>query len=385
MPAAAILIGFLIFLYTRPLPQLQPVNQIISVPQTQAIALPWPSGGQAALGASGYGVLASHNDQSPVPIASIAKIITALAVLNKKPLAAGAQGPNITFDNTDVGIFNYYYSRGGSVAQVNSGEQLSEYQALQTMLLPSANNMADSLAGWAFGSVNAYVAYANNMVKNLGLDQTVVGDASGFADSTTSTASDLVKLGIAALNSPAIAQIVAQTSAQVPVAGTVKNVNWLLGQDGVVGIKTGNTDKAGGCFLFAAKRNVGGHQFTVVGAVLAVPQLSDAISDADPIIKAADNGFERLAVIHKNQTLATYQAPWGPSAQAAASGDVYLWAWKGQEIKIQNQAGTLSAPVAGSLTVGRSSAQTGQQTSGTPLVLKQAIPAPSWHWRIFRK
>jgi len=385
LPLMAILVGFLIFLYTRPVPAIPAVNQIVSVPKTQAISLPWPGGGQAALGAVGYGVLDSHNPQTPVPVASIAKIITALAVLNKKPLTDGAQGPTIIFDDTDVGFFNYYYLRDGSVAQVNAGEKLNEFQALQAMLLPSANNMADSLARWAFGSVDAYVTYANTMIKNMGLGQTTVGGASGFADNTTSTATDLVKLGIAALNNPAIAQVVNQSSADIPVAGTVKNVNWLLGQDGVVGIKTGNTDKAGGCYLFAAKRNVSGHEFTLVGAILSQPQLNDAIGAADPIIKAADTGFEHLAVIHKGQIMASYQTSWGETAQAAASSDVYIWSWKGQEIKLTNNPQPIVAPAASGSSAGRVSALSGQQTAGTNLLLTRSLPGPSWHWRLFRK
>jgi D-alanyl-D-alanine carboxypeptidase (penicillin-binding protein 5/6) len=44
---------------------------------------------------------------------------------------------------------------------VQLGEELSEYQALQALLLPSANNIAETLARWAFGSIDAYNAYAN--------------------------------------------------------------------------------------------------------------------------------------------------------------------------------------------------------------------------------
>lgn len=385
MPAGAILIGFLIFLYTRPLPSIAPTNQIVSVPKTQAISLPWPASGQAALGASGYGLLASNNTQAPLPIASIAKIITALAVLNKKPLAAGAQGPNITFAQTDVDLFNYYYVKGGSVAQVNIGETLTEYQILQAMLLPSANNMADSLATWAFGSVNAYATFANTMVKNMGLSHTVVADASGFTDNTTSTADDLVKLGIAAMGQPAIAEIVGQSTAQIPVAGTVKNVNWLLGTDGVEGIKTGNTDKAGGCYLFAAKHTIQGREVTLVGAVLGLAQLNDAISASRPIIQAADGGFENLIIIHKGQVMASYQTGWGQTSQAIAEQDVSVLAWKGQQVKILNEPGNLDTTIAAGTPVGRVAVGSGQESKSSRLILKTALTGPSWHWRIFRK
>jgi D-alanyl-D-alanine carboxypeptidase (penicillin-binding protein 5/6) len=384
LPALAILIGFLIFLYTRPLPSIEPVIKIVSVPKTEAISLPWPTSGQAALGVSGGGVLASHNAESPVPIASIAKIITALAVLEKKPLATGAQGPNLTFSQADVDSFNYYYANDGSVAQVNNGETLTEYQALQAMLLPSANNIADSMARWAFGSVDAYVVYANEMVKNMGLSRTVVGGASGFDDKTTSTADDLVKLGIAAMAQPAIAQVVSQSSADIPVAGTVHNVNWLLGTDGVVGIKTGNTDKAGGCYLFAAIHTIAGRQVTLVGAVLGLDRLNDAISASRPLIESADNGFEVLTLIHKGQVMATYQTGWGETTQAIASNDVSVLAWKGQAVKPLNEPQILKAPIQAGTTVGRAAVGAVQEAKSTPLTLTKSIRAPSWRWRIVR-
>jgi D-alanyl-D-alanine carboxypeptidase (penicillin-binding protein 5/6) len=385
LPAAAIIIGFIIFLYTRPLPPTVPVSQTIMVPKTQAVDLPWPASGQAALGASGGGLLASHDSDSPVPIASIAKIITALAVLEKKPLAAGAQGPNVIFTQADVDLFNYYYSRDGSVAKVNIGETLTEYQALEAMLLPSANNMADSMARWVFGSVNNYVAYANTMIKKIGMNHTTVADASGFTDNTTSTAVDLVRLGIVAMSEPALAQIVGQSSADIPVAGTVHNVNWLLDTDGVVGIKTGNTDKAGGCYLFAAKHTIEGRQVTLVGAVLGLARLNDAISASRSLIETADRGFETLTVIHKGQVMATYQTSWGQTSQAVASNDVSVLAWKGQAVKPLNEPQTLKAPVLAGTTTGRAAVGAIQEAKGTPLKLTKSLTGPSWHWRIFRK
>src|SRR5689334_21130881 len=80
----------------RPLPRIAPLGQTPPPPRTQAIGLPWPSSGQAALGAEGYGVLETHGRLTPVSTASVAKVITALAVLQKKPLAVGSQGPTVT-------------------------------------------------------------------------------------------------------------------------------------------------------------------------------------------------------------------------------------------------------------------------------------------------
>ena len=372
------------YLYMRPVPAVKPLSQIVTPPKTQAVAMAWPAGGQAAIGAVGYGVLAVHNTTTPVSIASIAKIITVMAILQQKPLAIGAQGPTIVLDDTDLGYYNYYYLNDGSAAKVAVGENLSEYQALQGMLLPSANNIADSLVRWAFGSPVAYAAYANQMIKAMGLTNTTVGSASGFADDTTSTADDLVKIGIKALANPVIAQVVNQQTANIPVAGDIKNVNWLLGTDGVVGIKTGNTDKAGGCYLFAANRQIQGKTITMVGAVLGAPDLNGAISAASPLLAASDSGFTSLKLINKGQALGSYKAPWGPKVQAAAANDLSMLVWKGQDIKILNSLSPVTASSKAGSVAGKVTVQSGQQVVSSSTLLTQNLPGPSWSWRLFR-
>jgi hypothetical protein len=61
------------------------------------------------------------------------------------------------------------------------------------------------------------------------------------------------------------------TSATLPVAGTVHNTNTLLGHNDFVGVKTGSTAAAGGCFAFRAIRWIDGKRTTITGAVLGQP------------------------------------------------------------------------------------------------------------------
>jgi D-alanyl-D-alanine carboxypeptidase (penicillin-binding protein 5/6) len=376
---ALILIG----LYMRPLPKIVPTRQLPPMPKAQTAGLPWPSGGQAALGAEGYGLLGRHGDSKPVPIGSTAKVITALAVLRQKPLIPGSQGPEITISQADVDSFNTYYSQGGSVTQVSAGEQITEYQALESMLIPSSNNMADTLAAWAFGSISSYLAYANQMAASLGLTHTHVGDSNGFSDSTTSTATDLTKLGLAAMDDPAIADIVGQTTAEIPVEGSIKNVNFLLGQDGIVGIKTGNTDKAGGCYLFAADQTIQGRKVTLVGAVLSQPQLADAIQAAPSLIRAGDAGFKLVTAIHKNQVLGFYKAPWGSESQFQAHQDLSLLTWGGAPTKITARMNDVG-PTKNGVVVGEVTVSNLGQSASSDLVLSKDLPAPSPLWRLIR-
>ena len=89
-------------------------------------------------------------------------------------------------------------------------------------------------------------------------------DPSGLDPSTTSTAADQVRLGMAAMQVPALAAIAAMPAAVVPVAGPIRNTNTLLGQNGIVGLKTGSTQAAGGCVLIAAWQEVSGRKTLIV-------------------------------------------------------------------------------------------------------------------------
>jgi D-alanyl-D-alanine carboxypeptidase (penicillin-binding protein 5/6) len=379
-----ILILVLAYLYFRPLPAVPPVVRAPAPPKLQTVALPWPGGGQSALGADGYGILATHGTSSAVPVGSTAKIITALAVLKQKPIAGGSQGPTVTLDAGDAALFNNYYTQGGSVTKVSAGEQITELQALQSMLLPSSNNMADSLAKWAFGSVNSYITYANKMAKNLGLKHTTVGDTNGFSDRTTSTAEDMVRLGLAAMKDPAISEVVGQTSTSVPVAGDIKNINTLLGQDGIYGVKTGFTEKAGGCYLFAARHAVSGQKISYVGAILSQPTLGDALNGAEPILNSADSDFVNVTPVHKGQAVAIYKAPWGANSSLISSRDISVLRWKGQEIRVGSELDSISAPAKAGTSPGKINVISGERTVSARAVLAQNLSGPSLGWRLFR-
>jgi D-alanyl-D-alanine carboxypeptidase (penicillin-binding protein 5/6) len=373
-----------IFLYQRPLPLIKPVIQLPVVVKVPAVALPWPSYGQSAFGAVGYGVLAESSSQKTAPMASIAKIVTSLAVLQQKPLTINQQGPIITLSQDDEAIFNDYYSQNGSVVKVVAGEQISEYQALQAMLLPSANNMADSLVRWAFGSQENYVTYANNMLAKLGLSQTHVADASGFSLQSVASAHDLVLLGVTALSNPVLAQIVGQSQADIPVSGMISSTNGQLGKNGIIGIKTGNTDQAGGCYLFAANQMIDSQKVTLVGTILGAPDLVSAINSSSSILTTANQEFEKTVILKAGQEIGIYKTPWGTSSPIVTNQDLSLLAWKGMDISLQSNFVTLKPPAEKSKNVGTVNITAGEKTQAVKVVLKQSLPGPSWYWRLLR-
>jgi serine-type D-Ala-D-Ala carboxypeptidase (penicillin-binding protein 5/6) len=230
----------------------------------------WPADGQAAVRIGQSQIQAGPN-QHAAPIASVAKAMTAYLVLRDHPLRPGQDGPTITLTDADVADTDRRRRQHESVVSIAAGEQLTELQALQALLLPSANNIAAVLARWDAGSADRFVAGMNATARSLGMTHTRYTDPSGYDDATVSTAADQVRIVDRALRLPVFASIVATPSATLPVAGTVHNTNTLLGRNGFVGVKTGSTAAAGGCFAFRAIRWIDGKRTTITGVVLGQP------------------------------------------------------------------------------------------------------------------
>jgi D-alanyl-D-alanine carboxypeptidase (penicillin-binding protein 5/6) len=247
----------------------------------------WPAYGQAAFVQGGQSQVHGGPNQHAAPIASVAKVMTAYLVLRDHPLWLGQDGPTIALTEADVADTDRRRRQQESVVSIAAGEQLTELQALQALLLPSANNIAAVLARWDAGSADRFVARMNATARSLGMTHTRYTDPSGYDDATVSTAADQVRIVDRAMRLPVFASIVATPNATLPVVGTVHNTNTLLGHDGFVGVKTGSDDAAGGCFAFRAIRWIDGKRTTITGVVLGQPghdQIAAGLAAADAMV-----------------------------------------------------------------------------------------------------
>jgi serine-type D-Ala-D-Ala carboxypeptidase (penicillin-binding protein 5/6) len=227
----------------------------------------WPQHGQWAY-VLGNGRLAVSPDEQPVPIASLAKVMTAYLVLKHYPLRAGDSGRRFVPGPRDVADTETRRGEGQSTVDVRAGEQLTERDALMAILLPSANNIAVLVAREVAGSVPSFVAEMNDTAYALGMSHTIYTDPSGYDAGTVSTALDQLRLARVVAEDKTLADMMATRSYSLPVAGEVTNTNTLLGHDGFVGMKTGSDDAAGGCFMFRSERHTESGNVTLIGVVL---------------------------------------------------------------------------------------------------------------------
>ncbi|SRR6266702_459503 len=351
----------------------------------------WPGRAEAAVGLPVIGLLGAHGGSRPVPIASLAKIMTANIVLRDRPLPAAGAGPVITVAAADAAAYARDQRQGQSVVQVAAGEKLTERQALEAMLIPSGNNIAALLARWDAGSEAAFVAKMNARARQLGLGGTRYADASGADPATVSTASDQFRLTVAALQIPAFRQIVALPQVTLPVAGLAYNVNAGLGHDGIVGVKTGSSSQAGGCLAFAAIRTVAGRPVMIVGVVLGVPataarpsELGGAISAAENLLGSVGEDLEHAQVVQPGAVLGNLSSAWGAGPAAVAATGISVTAWPGTPVTITVTPRPLGHAISQGQAVAQATVTIGSDVHHITLDASRAAPAPSVRWLLTR-
>jgi serine-type D-Ala-D-Ala carboxypeptidase (penicillin-binding protein 5/6) len=374
--------------YLRPIPAVTPVAELQSseVVAGSAPALPWPAGGSGAVSVSGLGFIATSGNEQPIPAASVTKVMTALLILEDKPLATGASGPTLTMTEVDVQSYRADVANRESVVPVVNGEPLTQLQLLEGLLIPSANNYAETLARWDAGSIAAFVAKMNARAAALHMLHTTFSDTSGASPQTVSTPSDLLILGIETMKQQVFAQIVAMEQVVLPVAGTTYNVDHALGQAGIVGIKTGSGLSSGANFLFAAVLKVDGFSLTVYGCVMGLPTLDDAFASATSLISVMQADLHVRRVLTHNQTVASITTAWGGQTDVVSSADVDLVEWPGTVLRQTLVAGALvvDQPVAPGTREGTEHLVLGDYSLDVPLVTASPLYPPGRIWRLTR-
>lgn len=256
----------------------------LSVPRSRGRSAPSPEviAPAAIVIDAGTGrVIFAKRPDRPLPIASLAKIMTALVVLEQSDLAETvAVSRRAAFtEPVAMGLF--------------PRERISVRALLYGLLLRSGNDAAVALAEHVSGSVPAFLDLMNQRALTLGLRHTWFASPNGLDDRGYGTARDLAKLTQVAIANATFARIV-DTDWYLLRDGRGRprvlwNINLFRGQYvGAIGVKTGFTSRAGDCLVAAAER--GGR--TLVAVVLGdspATHWQDAFGDASRLL---DFGFE---------------------------------------------------------------------------------------------
>jgi len=343
------------------------------------------SGADDYLGPQASGVWQSSGDET-VPMASISKVITALVILQAKPLGSATDaGPTIAFTKADVALYDKYYVLNATLAPMPSGSSLSEHDALETMLVVSASNYAEALSTWAYGSQGAFLAAAKKWLATNGMTHTRMVEPTGLDDRNTSTASDLIALGKLAMANPAVAAMVGTRSLDIPgskVSG-MTNTNGMLGSDGIDGIKTGTLD-TGSDLLFSANVTVPdlpGKPLRVFGVVLSGYTRDSVDGDVRAMLHALAAGFHSTPLGTQGDVVGTYTTRWGASAKMVLGDNAGITTWSNTPITVKMSTGSITTGKARQK-VGTVTWTAGSSTVTVPVVLDEAVKPPTDEWRL---
>ena len=347
--------------------------------ETAEIAV--PPFGITAVQADGYGLLTGSNLDSTVPIASMAKVVTALVVLEAHPIPNGTAGDPIVFDAQDVAWFNESVANAESRADVIEGMELSQRDVITVMLVKSANNYSRTLARWAFGSDEAFVTAANDWAARNGLSKTTIADSSGLNPQTQSSLNDLLVLGRMALDNPVTAQAVASPVVAIDPIGEIENSNKLLGTLGVNGIKTGTTDEAGACLLFSANLPVGDASIRIIGVTVGAPDHDSLDAALSSMLESIQAGFHVVTPTTSGQVLATATTAWNSAVPLVSAETVSRIVWSSTPVTV-----SLPATVGGVGGINSSASavtvQFGDEVVVVEMLRSISMDDPGLAWRV---
>lgn len=343
-----------------------------------AAAVTWPATGSAAVGVQGLSTVASTS--SADEIASISKVASVMMVLDELPLEPGEQGPSFAFDDADARDYWQYRWSNQSALDVPAGGSLTEYQMLQGVMLGSANNYIDRLAEELWGGEDGFADAARTWLSDHGISGMTLMSPSGFDERNVATPEAVVALGELAMRNPVFAEIVGTRSAEIPGAGTVSNSNEMLGDTGVIGIKTGTLSHWN--LLTAKEVPIGDTTVRVFTSVLGQDDNDARIAATRSLLSDVEKALtEQPVTVPAGTVVGRVTTEWGASADVVTDADTQVVLWN-EAIATTAAEFSLGESTEKGAKVGTLTTQGPLDSDATAVSLSNDVPGPSIWWRL---
>jgi len=305
-------------------------------------------------------------------MASTTKIMTALIAMENA-------GPEEI-----VTVTSRHMSVGGSNANLRPGEQLTVSDAIEAILLVSANEVAIALAEHVSGSQSGFVTRMNSRAQQLGMLDTRFGNAHGLdMPGHYSSARDLSLLARYAMTVDEFRAIVAMDSFDPDGAGereSAPNTNLLIGEfDGATGVKTGWTSRAGHCLIASSKRG----DVELFAVVLGSPDENTRFDDAARLLQWGHENFTVKRLVNKGSAFGEVPVSQyldrSTSAVAAENLEVPVFSADGEVAFDIILYPEIAAPVTTGTRLGTLTVTQGERLLGRiPLVATEEVPVPDF-------
>lgn len=329
-------------------------------------------------------VLYEKDAHTPLPPASVTKIMTLLLVM--EALDAGRIGWDDTVTASEAAA-----AKGGSQVYLEAGEQMSLQEMLKSVVVVSANDCATALAEHVAGSEAAFVELMNRRAQELGMGNTHFVNCTGLddepdAETHLTTAYDIALMSRALLKHDEIRDYTtiwmdSVRNGEFGLANTNKLVRFY---QGTTGLKTGYTSAAGHCLSASAERD--GVEFIAV--VLHCATSGERFQAAKQLL---DYGFANYTLAQPDPETEIPPVPVVLGTEEAIvpvpDNDDPVLIEKGQAAGITTRvevADQVRAPVEAGQRLGTLTLQSdGAPLAAIPLVAPEAVPRRTW-WEVTR-
>jgi serine-type D-Ala-D-Ala carboxypeptidase (penicillin-binding protein 5/6) len=379
---APVLYGVLTLI--SPLPGTRTVQTGFAEPtQFEAVDIPLPDGGASAVVGPDGTLLNTSGSEEPVPMAGAAKTLLVLASLDARPLE-GEDGEVVAITSADVQFFEDLAGTGARVSRVQLGSTWTQREVIRAVMVGGSNNHARTLARWAFGSEEEYLAAVGAWAEENGLPTTTVVDPTGLPAENTATAADLARLAWLAGQSAALQSILTEGAGGNGGNPVTDNLSYRT-DAGITAISRGYTDAAGVCLLFSvpladAGEAEAGRQ-AVYAAFLGQPDYPSLSASVDDFVAEAPGSVAPVTIVEEGDEVARVESDWGQSATLVAARTVTVLGFAGEL-----PAGRIDAVPPGFPVDGRPSGNLlldlGGETERIGLRSEGSIRDPGILWRV---
>ena len=324
-------------------------------------------------------VLYEKNADESRPIASITKIMTLL--LTFEALEAG----KVSLSDI-VPVSEHAYHMGGSQIWLEPGEQLTLDEMLKAICISSANDAAVAVAEFIGGSEPVFVEHMNARAKELGMQSTTFRNACGLdEDGHLSTARDVAIMSREMLlNHPEIENYCTVWMDTLRGGATqLVNTNKLLkSYNGITGLKTGTTGKAGVCISASASRD----DLRLIAVVLGSASGKERFQTASTLLDYGFAHYESAAAALPGDAPQTLPVEHGTAATVPLNyespGHCLMPKGEGSTLEaVVELPASLSAPVAAGKQVGRIKIlHQGTEMCSYPITAAQNVDALSFRY-----
>ncbi|MDX9688360.1 D-alanyl-D-alanine carboxypeptidase family protein [Halopseudomonas formosensis] len=359
--AAVLLVPAALAQTPQPQPQPQPQASAPLIPPAPTVA----ASSYLLIDADSGKVLTEHNADTPLPPASLTKMMTSY-IASMEILKGQLR------EEDEVLVSEKAWRMGGSKMFIEVGNRVRVIDLLRGVIIQSGNDASVALAEHIAGSEESFADLMNSHARRLGMNNTHFENATGLpGENHVSSARDMAIMAKAIIEDDPQHYAIYKEKEFVWNGIRQPNRNLMLWRDNTVdGLKTGHTDEAGYCLVASAKRD----GMRLISVVMGTASEQARAAETQKLLTWGFRFFETRHFYQPDQVVSTARVWAGAQNQVGVglAEGLVLTLPKGQADKLEATVtldSTIKAPIARGDALGQVEVKLGEEVVHTgPLV-----------------